>query len=611
MSPNRPPAKGPKRASEPASRGAANPWASYDEADDWSITGDKPPSRADPTGMLKVPTGGGGGAPLPEPWHLIVHQAEGPARTYPLSHAEVTLGRGADNDVVLNDASVSRAHAKLTYEGGAWRLHDLDSGNGSTVAGERVTHVRLASPAAFALGQVQMRLEMQRRADAAPDRSRPQAAAASIRGAERAKVPAVPPVAAKPRRWGERLGHLRAGAGWAPRRRGAVLVAVVALALGGAWARAYYRHHQQYKEAWVHCARGITAFGEARWDEAEQALSDAQAAAPGHALSVRYAQALVRARGEAAQLADVRERREQGDVAAAQGKLRALAASPLVEAIWREGQANGHAVDQLAMQTETALGAGLVAEAGSLMAALDKAAPNRPDVIALGRWRSTREAHAPLEAAARALSQRARRIPSLWDEAQTQSGAMRRAIMAFRSNPAGSGPRLALALMHDPQTPEQEALVASLRRFTTAWQTALAEHRGKRAFAAIKLFGAARGEATKIAGDVSVPAREIDAKLADMYYVLGVQALMTGKLAEASEALRTALKLRPGHALSGRRLEELDERANRMVDEAEFISGSHASRAQELLRQVIEAMPASSDAARRARKDMQGLAPSP
>ena len=40
---------------------------------------------------------------------------------------EITLGRSAENDVVLADPYVSRAHAFLKYESSGWRLVSISS----------------------------------------------------------------------------------------------------------------------------------------------------------------------------------------------------------------------------------------------------------------------------------------------------------------------------------------------------------------------------------------------------------------------------------------------------------------------------------------------------
>lgn len=52
----------------------------------------------------------------------------------PLAH----IGRGAHNDIVLHDESVSETHAKLQRREGGWTLVDLNSTNGTYVAGRRV-----------------------------------------------------------------------------------------------------------------------------------------------------------------------------------------------------------------------------------------------------------------------------------------------------------------------------------------------------------------------------------------------------------------------------------------------------------------------------------------
>jgi len=54
--------------------------------------------------------------------------------TSPLVH----IGRGAHNDVSVADESVSDSHAKLQRREGVWHVIDLDSTNGTYVAGKRI-----------------------------------------------------------------------------------------------------------------------------------------------------------------------------------------------------------------------------------------------------------------------------------------------------------------------------------------------------------------------------------------------------------------------------------------------------------------------------------------
>ena len=56
----------------------------------------------------------------------------------PLAH----VGRGAHNDVVVDDDSVSDTHAKLQRRDDGWYLIDLGSTNGTYVGGSRLTHER-------------------------------------------------------------------------------------------------------------------------------------------------------------------------------------------------------------------------------------------------------------------------------------------------------------------------------------------------------------------------------------------------------------------------------------------------------------------------------------
>jgi hypothetical protein len=55
-----------------------------------------------------------------------------------LSGNRVLIGRSRDCDVTLDDPNVSRRHAELRREGGAWVVSDLGSTNGVKVNGHRV-----------------------------------------------------------------------------------------------------------------------------------------------------------------------------------------------------------------------------------------------------------------------------------------------------------------------------------------------------------------------------------------------------------------------------------------------------------------------------------------
>ena len=48
------------------------------------------------------------------------------------------IGRGAEQNIVLNDSKVSYQHAIITHQDGAWYIRDLGSSNGTYLDGLRV-----------------------------------------------------------------------------------------------------------------------------------------------------------------------------------------------------------------------------------------------------------------------------------------------------------------------------------------------------------------------------------------------------------------------------------------------------------------------------------------
>lgn len=70
--------------------------------------------------------------------YLIIRSEEQGEVKFPLGEAPVYIGRSADKDICLRDLTVSNAHAKIVRDGGAYRVRDLGSTNGTYVNGELV-----------------------------------------------------------------------------------------------------------------------------------------------------------------------------------------------------------------------------------------------------------------------------------------------------------------------------------------------------------------------------------------------------------------------------------------------------------------------------------------
>lgn len=72
-------------------------------------------------------------------------------RRVALGQGPNTIGRDPDADVYVNDASVSRHHARITIHGVTAHVEDLDSKNGTWVADTRITEPTLLEPGAIVI----------------------------------------------------------------------------------------------------------------------------------------------------------------------------------------------------------------------------------------------------------------------------------------------------------------------------------------------------------------------------------------------------------------------------------------------------------------------------
>ena len=84
-------------------------------------------------------------------YRLVVRQGPIPGQIFELNRNEISIGRDISNDFVINDAEVSRKHAKLTLEGDRYKIEDLNSTNGTYIDGQR-----LIGPHVLAIGEIIM-----------------------------------------------------------------------------------------------------------------------------------------------------------------------------------------------------------------------------------------------------------------------------------------------------------------------------------------------------------------------------------------------------------------------------------------------------------------------
>jgi predicted component of type VI protein secretion system len=78
---------------------------------------------------------------------------------YEFAEQSITIGRAADNMIVIDDPSVSNRHALLELTGQAYRLKDLDSTNGTKVNGVPITETVLRFDDRVRFGAIDARYE--------------------------------------------------------------------------------------------------------------------------------------------------------------------------------------------------------------------------------------------------------------------------------------------------------------------------------------------------------------------------------------------------------------------------------------------------------------------
>jgi hypothetical protein len=73
------------------------------------------------------------------PTQVVVVDGPAKGRSVDLGEAPITVGRGPDCTLPVEDEYVSTRHARLVPRGGQWYVEDLGSTNGTYVGNERVS----------------------------------------------------------------------------------------------------------------------------------------------------------------------------------------------------------------------------------------------------------------------------------------------------------------------------------------------------------------------------------------------------------------------------------------------------------------------------------------
>lgn len=89
--------------------------------------------------------------------HLLVSAMKG-SSDYSITTAETTIGCSDDNDIVIEDPTVSRHHAVLYFNGNHFGIRDLNSTNGVVMNGFKIDDLKLRNGDTVYLGKAMMKI---------------------------------------------------------------------------------------------------------------------------------------------------------------------------------------------------------------------------------------------------------------------------------------------------------------------------------------------------------------------------------------------------------------------------------------------------------------------
>jgi hypothetical protein len=82
----------------------------------------------------------------PQSYQFVMRTGPNPGKSFPLTKDELSLGRDISNEIVINDAEVSRHHARIYRQAGGFVLEDTGSTNGTFVNGQRLMGPHMLRP---------------------------------------------------------------------------------------------------------------------------------------------------------------------------------------------------------------------------------------------------------------------------------------------------------------------------------------------------------------------------------------------------------------------------------------------------------------------------------
>jgi DNA-binding NtrC family response regulator len=92
-------------------------------------------------------------------FHLLLLNTDRAGTSFPLTDTGLRLGKAPENDIVIDDPTVSRNHMRVTRQGDRFLVQDLDSTNGTFLDGAQIREAYLKPGALIEMGDVQLRFQ--------------------------------------------------------------------------------------------------------------------------------------------------------------------------------------------------------------------------------------------------------------------------------------------------------------------------------------------------------------------------------------------------------------------------------------------------------------------
>ena len=120
-----------------------------------------PPVANETRGMGSAPSRGVEKGSPRSAWLLVSSDVTTPSTFLLPVHKKAQIGRGRDNDVLLNENFASRFHADIEYRDGCYYLRDLNTSNGTFVNGARINEaVALKDNDEISVGQSTLKFKL-------------------------------------------------------------------------------------------------------------------------------------------------------------------------------------------------------------------------------------------------------------------------------------------------------------------------------------------------------------------------------------------------------------------------------------------------------------------